>query len=941
MKKLLFALGLLSMSVTSCVQEMVNPQEEQDVRVYPEFFVEEVEPYDTGVKTSLTEDRRLVWSAGDQLAIFQGSSIADKYQVKDSADGQMNASFSIVREQAGEDDDSFAGVEVEFDTNVALYPYQSGLTCVPVYGAPVDEGEDGVVGYKITDVVFPAVQSYVPNSFAEESYMMVSVTSGKSDHTLKFKNVCGVLKLQLKGTAKVRTIELMGNADEPLSGSAIITAYSDGTVPTVQMLSTASKTVTLDCGEGVQLNEETPTVFMIALPPTAFATGFTATLTAADGSTGQLSTTKANPVNRSKIKAMPALDVKTTPAYTPTDYCLTATYQTTEEDEGIWLYSSDHEIAGESNPCVFIDYGDGTFGESNEHTYENVGDYTVKFYFENPITEISSWVFSSGITHFMKSVTIPKTVRKICECAFMGMSVNFDSHLEEVIFEEASMLETIENRAFAFNSSLKEISLPASVKELGDAVFYCCKRLENIRIASNPYFVHALGMMLIGYEGNNRIVFSTVSCFPSSEGGNLDISYGYTTIKMGCFSFCDLTRINWMVITSVESNCFGYCDNLEYVNLDQAVTIGSGVLNYCKSLKSIDLPMASSIGSNVLCNNESLETIGLGCGDLLEINTLGNNCASLKEIRIPSGVTSITSSFNNDPSIESVYVSAQTPPALTDSFNSIPQNAVIYVPYESLYVYKSASGWSSHSGMMVPYDFENGEIFNGSCPVPYIDEYGINHGPGIEIGETVWAPVNCGYHAEDYKYGKLYQWGRKYGQGHNSAKITFVQGPVDESYGSDQSKANEFYYISGYSTYGWANNLSNMSRWNKGTETYPSKSDHDPCPDGWRVPTLTELSSLTSHWSPSVTVNNQEGKYFSGSTVYSESVPRVFFPAAGRRKADSHTSVENVGFVLNYATSKKPDYNTYNLHITTTYSSGIRISNDNIQNATSVRCVQE
>jgi hypothetical protein len=90
-----------------------------------------------------------------------------------------------------------------------------------------------------------------------------------------------------------------------------------------------------------------------------------------------------------------------------------------------------------------------------------------------------------------------------------------------------------------------------------------------------------------------------------------------------------------------------------------------------------------------------------------------------------------------------------------------------------------------------------------------------------------------------------------------------------------------------------------------------------------------------------VTVNNQEGKYFSGSTVYSESVPRVFFPAAGRRKADSHTSVENVGFVLNYATSKKPDYNTYNLHITTTYSSGIRISNDNIQNATSVRCVRE
>ena len=39
----------------------------------------------------------------------------------------------------------------------------------------------------------------------------------------------------------------------------------------------------------------------------------------------------------------------------------------------------------------------------------------------------------------------------------------------------------------------------------------------------------------------------------------------------------------------------------------------------------------------------------------------------------------------------------------------------------------------------------------------YIDEYGINHGPGVEIGGVVWAPVNCGYHETDFKYGKLYQ----------------------------------------------------------------------------------------------------------------------------------------------------------------------------------------
>lgn len=47
----------------------------------------------------------------------------------------------------------------------------------------------------------------------------------------------------------------------------------------------------------------------------------------------------------------------------------------------------------------------------------------------------------------------------------------------------------------------------------------------------------------------------------------------------------------------------------------------------------------------------------------------------------------------------------------------------------------------------------------------YVDEYGINHGQGIEVGGVIWAPVNCGYKAatadsKGFPYGKLYQWGR-------------------------------------------------------------------------------------------------------------------------------------------------------------------------------------
>ena len=301
MRKLLFALCLLTSSVTGCKLEIVYSSQ-QDALDYPEFTAE-VEPFDSNQKTSLNENRCLVWSAGDQLAIFQGNSLADRYQVKDSADGQMNASYSIVHGQDGSDGD-YVG-SMSFDTNIAFYPYQSGLECAPVY-----DDEDNVISYRISGVAIPAVQSYLADSFAEESYMMAAVTSSKSDHVLKFKNVCGALKFQLTGTAKVKRIELKGNANESLAGSAVITAYPAGVVPSIEMAANASKTVTLDCGSGVQLNKTTPTIFMISLPPTAFAKGFTATVISSDGSEGKLSTTKANPVTRSKIKAMPAVEIK-------------------------------------------------------------------------------------------------------------------------------------------------------------------------------------------------------------------------------------------------------------------------------------------------------------------------------------------------------------------------------------------------------------------------------------------------------------------------------------------------------------------------------------------------------------------------------------------------------------------------------------------------------
>ena len=181
--------------------------------------------------------------------------------------------------------------------------------------------------------------------------------------------------------------------------------------------------------------------------------------------------------------------------------------------------------------------------------------------------------------------------------------------------------------------------------------------------------------------------------------------------------------------------------------------------------------------------------------------------------------------------------------------------------------------------------------------IDYVDEYGINHGVGVKIGETVWAPVNCGYHATDFKYGKLYQWGRKYGQGYSgyyyadqyveapdsdSVAPEIVTGPVSLSEGQSAENANKFYIVS-TKPYDWHEG-SDETLWNSGTEDAPVKTDYDPCPDGWRVPTFAELGQLSLNYSSWTTnESGQNGIWTSGSQTYSSVAPQIFLPAAGTR----------------------------------------------------------
>ena len=308
MKKIVIAFAAAAVLAGCQKPEVEGPVESKDL------FTASVEEFDAQTKTSMTENRRIVWSAGDRLSIFQGSTIADEYVLADGSAGLIGGSFKW----AGRDNEvnSDFGAGFELPCNVAFYPYAEGLLL------DGDMFEDGKQTYTISTVVLPEVQTYVANSFGNGAFPMVAVTQNMDDHNLKFKNIGGALKLQLKGSMAVKSIKIAGANGERLSGAATVTAYANNLTPAITMTGTdeASKSVTLDCGDGVQLNTTEATDFFIALPPVLFQNGFTVIVTDVEEKEYTVTATDANTVLRSSILVMPKVFFGDSGEGAPRDY---------------------------------------------------------------------------------------------------------------------------------------------------------------------------------------------------------------------------------------------------------------------------------------------------------------------------------------------------------------------------------------------------------------------------------------------------------------------------------------------------------------------------------------------------------------------------------------------------------------------------------------------
>ena len=504
----------------------------------------------------------------------------------------------------------------------------------------------------------------------------------------------------------------------------------------------------------------------------------------------------------------------------------------------------------------------------------------------------------------------------------------FKRNEEITSFEELEYftgLTSVADSAFTFCRNLVNIKLPESVSVIGERAFEECGKMllsklpDNLTTVKSHAFVGCSRMPLtslpetiteIGSWAFSRCSSIRLSGLPSK----------LTTIEGGIFAYCpgvaptelpaDIHYIgDWAFMNDVKFNpknipsgvkeigryAFQGCESLAWTSLpDGLLEIGRGAFMFCYKLKLTKLPSnIYNLNESVFENCWSIETLALPENlDKIESKAFAN--CRFFEITIPGNVYYIGPlAFSGCEYLRRVTVLPSTPPNMEDTFLGDNAN-VIFVPSASIEKYKTAKNWNEWKVKYKPLtDQDSGKNpgsgsggdsgdVPGNDPVPYVDG-GVDYGDGIVIDATVWAPVNCGYHPENYPFGKVYQWGRKFGFGYSDSNYkdasspVLKSGPVSADVGLSEANSNVFFTSSSGS---WLS-VKNSTLWNKGTDTYPVKTENDPCPDGWRMPTLSECTSLMLHYSSLVTYEGQKGRWFSGSKTYGSGVPAIFLPLAG------------------------------------------------------------
>jgi hypothetical protein len=224
--------------------------------------------------------------------------------------------------------------------------------------------------------------------------------------------------------------------------------------------------------------------------------------------------------------------------------------------------------------------------------------------------------------------------------------------------------------------SLTDITIPASVTDIGEWVFSRCARLTAINAAvDNKAYTSQDGILynkdktiLIAYPAGKTDGSFIIPDYVTGIGGGafagceslsgITIPNSVTSIGDNAFAYTGITSVNIPDnITVIKDMTFSNCYGLANVTIPDGVTrIGDNAFESCISLARIIIPNGvTSIGKAAFHECISLTGVTIPNNVTVICDSVFSYCTNLKSIIIPNSVTVIEySAFTGCASLESV-----------------------------------------------------------------------------------------------------------------------------------------------------------------------------------------------------------------------------------------------------------------------------------------------
>ena len=168
---------------------------------------------------------------------------------------------------------------------------------------------------------------------------------------------------------------------------------------------------------------------------------------------------------------------------------------------------------------------------------------------------------------------------------------------------------SIANNAFNGTTTLRSITIPATITAMGDSAFYKCSTLAEVHISSIESWCN---MNLTGYY-STPTYYARNLFLNDEEITELVVPDGVTEIKDFVFFNCDgfTTATIPNSVLTIGKCAFANCSNMTSVAIGESVTsIGSAAFEDCRSLVTARVPdSVVDLGGSVFSRCDGLTSV--------------------------------------------------------------------------------------------------------------------------------------------------------------------------------------------------------------------------------------------------------------------------------------------------------------------------------------------